>query len=331
MNLRRLFTLGCLMIMALPLVQAQETTGVNVGVGTVLLLRKVERHGAIVPREIHVPTGRFAFDWYLLPGEEKNFGSQEVQSGYNIVYLEDGKAAVSFASFALQLVQGPGGQVLLRSASKPGLHTNNIYFSFAHVSKIDQVNLNTSDYQFALMPGPPRDVAFDEDLARAAFAPTPPIDEQFYPANASIISASGLVLKWPAKNEAVAYRVDVAVIQPSLLGKRPYPIAWARRTSGTSIALSDMEPVEYDDNSSVAPFRDVEGVLAENAPPEILEPYLGRRKTMGNLVPGRLYAWRVIPLRQSDVDTAFDFKFTTATDSFYKIWIEFKVEEETGK
>ncbi|HNT37254.1 MAG TPA: hypothetical protein PKH07_19840, partial [bacterium] len=129
MNMRRFFILGCLMIVALPLVQAEEGTGVNIGTGTILLLRKVERYGAIVPREIDMSTGRFAFDWYLLPGDEKNFGSQDVQSGYNIVYLEDGKAAVSFATFALRLVQGPGGQLLLRSATKPGLHTNNIYFS----------------------------------------------------------------------------------------------------------------------------------------------------------------------------------------------------------
>ncbi len=85
MNMRRFFILGCLMIVALPLVQAEEGTGVNIGTGTILLLRKVERYGAIVPREIDMSTGRFAFDWYLLPGDEKNFGSQDVQSGYNIV------------------------------------------------------------------------------------------------------------------------------------------------------------------------------------------------------------------------------------------------------
>jgi len=203
--LKRILILMMACTFTLALAHAQETTGVNAGVGSILLLKKQDRYGALSFKEIHLPTGRLAFDWFFLPGMEKDFGSESLQSGYNIAYLEDGKATLSFACFALTAVQGPGGQLLLRATTKPGLNSNNIYFSFAHVAEIGQVNLNTYDYEFALMPGPPRTVAFDAEKAAEAFKPTPLPDDQFLPAQGSVLSATDPVFQWPAKTGAVAY------------------------------------------------------------------------------------------------------------------------------
>ena len=295
----------------------ERPTGVNVSVGSILLLKKTDRFGALVPREINIVTSRVAFDWYYFPIAEQA-PEDPIQSGHNIVYLEKGQAPISFAHFTLVIQEGPGGQILVRSANKPGLYSQNIFFCFPHVSHVEDIQISEEGFNFALLPGPPRDVPFDEEKASLV---TPKPKDSFYPANETVISATDPEFRWPASKDAESYHVQVAVIRPGLLSDQHFLIAEARRVQGTSIRLSEMSPVQYD-TDAIPPAVDVDGILAENAPDPLLKSYSGPRQKPGPLLSDHLYGWKVIPDKEDDLKINFGW----TSNTLYNLWFQFTVK-----